>query len=99
MKAKLELAVVLCCITAAASAHGGRTNASGCHNERATGGYHCHPLPVVAAGTHSGFDQARRNHSYASCAAARAAGAAPLRRGEPGYSTRLDRDRDGVACE
>ncbi|MBN9685815.1 YHYH domain-containing protein [Corallococcus sp. NCSPR001] len=23
-------------------AHPGRTNSSGCHNERATGGYHCH---------------------------------------------------------
>lgn len=25
-----------------AAAHGGRTNSSGCHNERKTGGYHCH---------------------------------------------------------
>jgi len=25
-----------------ALAHGGRTNASGCHNNRKTGGYHCH---------------------------------------------------------
>lgn len=37
--------------------------------------------------------------SYASCADAKAAGAAPLYRGQPGYSTKLDRDRDGVACE
>jgi hypothetical protein len=29
----------------------------------------------------------------------RAAGAAPLYRGQPGYSSRLDRDGDGVACE
>ncbi|WP_460746297.1 excalibur calcium-binding domain-containing protein [Nocardia goodfellowii] len=36
---------------------------------------------------------------YANCAAARAAGAAPLHRGEPGYSSKLDRDNDGVACE
>ncbi|MEV6426173.1 excalibur calcium-binding domain-containing protein [Nocardia sp. NPDC051463] len=36
---------------------------------------------------------------YPNCAAARAAGAAPLRRGEPGYSSKLDRDNDGVACE
>ncbi len=36
---------------------------------------------------------------YTSCAAARAVGAAPIRRGEPGYSGRLDRDGDGVACE
>lgn len=36
---------------------------------------------------------------YPNCAAARAAGAAPLYRGNPGYSTKLDRDGDGVACE
>ncbi|RKT52153.1 excalibur calcium-binding domain-containing protein [Saccharothrix australiensis] len=36
---------------------------------------------------------------YANCAAARAAGAAPLRIGEPGYRPALDRDGDGVACE
>lgn len=36
---------------------------------------------------------------FANCAAARAAGAAPLYRGDPGYSARLDRDGDGVACE
>lgn len=36
---------------------------------------------------------------YANCAAARAAGAAPLYAGQPGYRTSLDRDRDGVACE
>jgi phosphatidylserine/phosphatidylglycerophosphate/cardiolipin synthase-like enzyme len=36
---------------------------------------------------------------YASCAAARKAGAAPLRRGDPGYSAKLDGDGDGVACE
>lgn len=36
---------------------------------------------------------------FANCSAARAAGAAPIRRGQPGYSGRLDRDGDGVACE
>lgn len=36
---------------------------------------------------------------YANCAEARAAGAAPLYRGEPGYRSGLDRDGDGVACE
>lgn len=36
---------------------------------------------------------------YARCADARAAGAAPIRAGEPGYAAHLDRDRDGVACE
>ena len=36
---------------------------------------------------------------YANCTEAREAGAAPLHRGDPGYSTRLDRDGDGTACE
>ena len=36
---------------------------------------------------------------YASCSEAKAAGAAPHRRGDPGYRSGLDRDGDGVACE
>ncbi|XVS64817.1 excalibur calcium-binding domain-containing protein [Actinosynnema sp. CA-299493] len=36
---------------------------------------------------------------YANCDAARAAGAAPLYSGQPGYRAALDRDKDGVACE
>ena len=36
---------------------------------------------------------------YANCAAARAAGAAPLFAGQAGYRAGLDRDSDGVACE
>lgn len=36
---------------------------------------------------------------YESCAEAAAAGAAPIRLGEPGYRLSLDRDKDGVACE
>jgi hypothetical protein len=36
---------------------------------------------------------------YKSCTEARAAGAAPVRRGQPGYSSRLDRDGDGIGCE
>ncbi|WP_328613357.1 excalibur calcium-binding domain-containing protein [Amycolatopsis sp. NBC_00355] len=36
---------------------------------------------------------------YKNCTAAKAAGAAPLYRGEPGYRAALDRDGDGVACE
>lgn len=36
---------------------------------------------------------------YSNCAAVRAAGQAPLHRGEPGYRVGLDRDGDGVACE
>jgi len=36
---------------------------------------------------------------YKNCAAARAAGAAPIYVGQPGYRRGLDRDGDGVACE
>ena len=36
---------------------------------------------------------------YNNCADARAAGAAPLYAGQPGYRAGLDGDHDGVACE
>jgi hypothetical protein len=36
---------------------------------------------------------------YANCSEVRAAGADPIRVGDPGYSRKLDRDGDGVACE
>ncbi|MDR0849413.1 MAG: excalibur calcium-binding domain-containing protein [Propionibacteriaceae bacterium] len=36
---------------------------------------------------------------YENCTEARAAGAAPIYRGQPGYASHLDRDNDGIACE
>ncbi|MCX4484908.1 excalibur calcium-binding domain-containing protein [Streptomyces anulatus] len=36
---------------------------------------------------------------YENCDAARAAGAAPVEEGDPGYAPHLDRDGDGVGCE
>lgn len=42
---------------------------------------------------------ARSAGAFRNCSAARAAGAAPVRRGEPGYGAHLDRDGDGVGCE
>jgi hypothetical protein len=36
---------------------------------------------------------------YANCTAARAAGAAPVLVGQPGYGRHLDRDGDGIGCE
>lgn len=80
---------------APANAHGGGLAADGCHNDRRNGGRHCHrgnPSSLVAK-TPSG------QVYYPNCAAARAAGAAPVKRGEPGYGTHLDRDGDGVGCE
>ena len=47
MSKKLLAALVGACFFIAtslpASAHGGGLNRDGCHNETATGGYHCHP--------------------------------------------------------
>ena len=37
--------------------------------------------------------------NFRSCREARAAGAAPMYRGQPGYNPALDGDGDGIACE
>jgi hypothetical protein len=61
------------------------------------------PRPVASVHTAAAAPRATSKASvathYANCAAARAAGAAPLLKGQPGYSSALDRDGDGVACE
>lgn len=36
---------------------------------------------------------------YKNCTAVRLAGKAPIHKGDPGYSSKLDRDGDGVGCE
>lgn len=36
---------------------------------------------------------------YSGCNEVRAAGRAPLYEGQPGYSEKMDGDRDGIACE
>lgn len=54
------------------------------------------PQPVVVIPTPT---PAPASAYYENCDAARAAGAAPLYRGDPGYRSGLDRDDDGVACE
>jgi hypothetical protein len=91
-------------IVGSASAHPGGLNSQGCHNDRKNGGYHCHQ-PASVKGLRQGNSQDSLNPqsliggSYTNCAAARAAGAAPVRRGQPGYGPHLDRDNDGVGCE
>lgn len=83
-------------------AHSGGLNAQGCHNNRQTGGYHCHRSGGAQRRTpQTATPQQGRTPSgaYVNCAAARAAGAAPVRRGDPGYGAHLDRDNDGVGCE
>ncbi|WP_420098084.1 GmrSD restriction endonuclease domain-containing protein [Corynebacterium sp.] len=54
-------------------------------------------VPVAPAGEPGG--ESAGEVYYANCAAARAAGAAPILRGQPGYRAQMDGDNDGVACE
>ncbi|MGV0792404.1 thermonuclease family protein [Mycolicibacterium sp. XJ1819] len=54
------------------------------------------PPPVGIAGL---APPSSSNVYYENCAAARKAGVAPLRIGEPGYRIGMDGDGDGVACE
>lgn len=42
---------------------------------------------------------ASSSFSYRNCKEARAAGAAPIYRGQPGYGSHMDGDGDGIACE
>ena len=65
------------------------------------------PKQADAASTTSGGQQlatfegtrSHREIEYPNCNAVRVAGAAPLRRGQPGYGVHLDRDHDGLGCE
>ncbi|WP_343236290.1 excalibur calcium-binding domain-containing protein [Xanthomonas bonasiae] len=95
-------------ITGSAWAHGGGLNKDGCHTNRKTGDYHCHrggstpPSPrssYVPANSVSPSGSTSGSHAFANCTEARAAGAAPVHRGDPGYGPHLDRDNDGVGCE
>src|SRR6202008_1401963 len=76
------------------AAHGGGLDANGCHHDRKHGGYHCHrgsapraptpnfaPTPMPSQRL-SGDDS--DSIYYANRSAARPAGAAPVRRGDPG---------------
>lgn len=81
-------------------AHGGGLNAQGCHNNRKTGGYHCHRgTSSSPRSENAGTGPKRGGGAWRNCSEARAAGAAPVLRGEAGYGPHLDRDDDGVGCE
>ena len=93
-------------------AHGGGLNKEGCHNDRKNGGYHCHrgsnPAPVerraqpanqLAPSRYAAPKRLPEGRAFTNCSEARAAGAAPVRRGDPGYGPHLDRDNDGIGCE
>ena len=90
---RLFIISLVAVIASPLAAHGGRTAADGCHNDRKNGGRHCHGAKTQPV-RQSGGDI-----YYPNCSAARSAGVAPVRRGEPGYGTHLDRDRDGIGCE
>lgn len=108
---KTGLCLVACGALAAlagpAWAHSGGLNAEGCHNDRKNGGYHCHRAPAaarpdaaqLAPSRAARFNGSSGGGAYRNCDAARAAGAAQVRRGEPGYGPHLDRDGDGTGCE
>ena len=81
------------------AAHPGGLNSEGCHNNRKTGGYHCHRGPAASPQRALGAVSSNSRREFANCSQARAAGAAPVRAGNPGYGPHLDRDGDGVGCE
>lgn len=96
MRTGLILANLIALPASVVSAHPGGLNAQGCHNDRRTGGYHCHRSESVATRRQT---LAGGGGAFPNCASARAAGAAPVRVGEPGYERHLDRDGDGIGCE
>lgn len=98
----------LAALPGAAAAHAGGVNSQGCHHDRANGTYHCHAASGVRARASSEETYIRPTDPaewpapgtyFRNCTEVRAAGAAPLRAGDPGYARHLDRDGDGVACE
>ncbi|MFE6935013.1 excalibur calcium-binding domain-containing protein [Streptomyces sp. NPDC057699] len=79
------------------------------HLDRDDDGVGCEPYGSSSGGSSGGSSSGGSTSggstggggsvSYANCTAVRAAGAAPIHRGDPGYGSHLDRDGDGVACE
>ena len=57
------------------------------------------PAPVIEQPVPAAPAPAPARVYYANCSEARAAGVAPIYEGQPGYSRKLDRDGDGIACE
>lgn len=84
--------------SAPAMAHSGGLNAQGCHMNRSSGEYHCHRASG-SSGQEPVQPTSRLSGAYRNCSEARAVGAAPVYRGQPGYGPHLDRDGDGIGCE
>ena len=108
MRLAIVLLVSALALPHVATAHGGGLNKEGCHNNRKTGDYHCHggasvprssPANNLAPARAASPGRSSQSGPFANCSEARAAGAAPVKRGDPGYASHLDRDNDGVGCE
>ena len=97
--ALLASSLSVCVPVAPATGHPGGLNAEGCHNNRKTGGYHCHRGPSASPSTALRDVSTSPRREFANCSRARAAEAAPVRVGDPGYGRHLDRDGDGIGCE
>lgn len=113
--AALCLAAALAWPAVPAGAHSGGLDKDGCHTNRKTGEYHCHrgappsaaaqarpreaPPARLAPAHLPPANGAAPRRAFRNCDEARAHGAAPVRRGDPGYGPHLDRDNDGVGCE
>lgn len=101
---RIFTAVVL--VSALSFAHSGRTNSEGCHTNRKTGEYHCHGKKSSASSkrTSSTSSVKKRANStgnlyFSNCTEARSNGYSNIRKGQAGYASHLDRDKDGIACE
>ena len=86
-------------VIAAMLLHPGGLAADGCHRDRRNGGRHCHRSSNAAPPPARLRSGPTGGGAFVNCTAARAAGAAPVRRGDPGYGRHLDRDNDGIGCE
>jgi hypothetical protein len=84
-------------------AHGGRTDASGCHTNRKTGEYHCHgtvTTPVARTEARTSTRQLSDDKNCTDFATQAAAQEFYIAQGGPALDPHdLDRDHDGIACE
>lgn len=108
---KLVVIIALLLVQSPVLAHGGRTNADGCHTEKATGDYHCHGAKQARTEARNSARTEARSTTGVSCAAniyncsdfsthteAQAAYESCLL--SVGFDIHgLDGDNDGEACE
>lgn len=102
----LILLVFVLVVPVFASAHSGRTNAEGCHNNRKTGDYHCHGKKTVAkqetktSAKISARTVAKADYNCTDFSTYEEAQSFYERNGGPLIDPHnLDRDKDGIACE